>query len=263
MNGHIPDISQLRVFGYAAYVYILKETRINALSPKSELMVYLGHTEGIKAYTFIRISNNTVYTSTTALFDETLFPKCDTSHTRGTTCIRVPPNDQPPFDASEDTTPGNFDNPLPSPKKSKVPLPDEAPAASNEKPAREPTPAPPITPEPVPLRRSARLRKVPTRPGNVYRLGRHPTEIEKDITQKRTWTRMTDLTSGPFETPMTGEFDPSALSETPQPDSLEEDEVDDILHLTRKGRVKILDYLLAKAVPHADSESPDTANIHE
>ena len=90
LNGCIPDISHLRVFGCAAYVHIPKEMRINVFSPKSELMVYLGHTEGIKAYTFMRISNNTVYTSTTALFDETLFPKCNTSRTRKPHALESP-----------------------------------------------------------------------------------------------------------------------------------------------------------------------------
>ena len=93
-------------------------------------MVYLGYTEGIKAYTFMRTTNNTLFTSTTALFDETLFPKCNTACIRGTTHVQLPPTSQPPFDASEDTTPGDFDNPLPSKKVSKVLLPDEAPAVT-------------------------------------------------------------------------------------------------------------------------------------
>ena len=155
LNRQLPDISHLRVFGCGAYVHIPKETRSNALSPKSELMVYLGHTEGIKAYTFMRTTNNTLFTSTTALFDETLFPKCDTARVRGTTRVRLPPASQPPFDASEDTTPGDFDDPLPSKKESKVPLPDEAPAVPDPEPAPAPAPAPPPVPEPVPLRRSA------------------------------------------------------------------------------------------------------------
>jgi hypothetical protein len=61
---------------------------------------------------------------------------------------------------------------------------------------------------------------------------------------------MTDPTPGPSETPMPGEFDPSVPSEAPQKDNEEEDKVDEILRLTREGGVKILDYLLAKAVPH-------------
>ena len=38
-------------------------------------MAYLGYTEGIKAFKFMCLSNNTIYHSTTMLFDETLFSK--------------------------------------------------------------------------------------------------------------------------------------------------------------------------------------------
>ena len=77
-NGEVPDISHLKVFGCSAYVHIPKETHANGLAPKSELMAYLGHTEGIKVFKFMRLLNNTMYHSTTVLFDETLFPKCST-----------------------------------------------------------------------------------------------------------------------------------------------------------------------------------------
>ena len=188
LNRQLPDILHFRVFGHSAYVHIPKETCSNTLFPKSELMVYLGHTEGIKAYMFMRTTNNTLFMSTTALFDKTLFPKCITTHVRGTTCLRLPPASQPSFDASEYTTPGDFDDPLPSKKESKVLLPDEAPAVPDPESAPAPAPAPPPVPEPVPLRRSVRLRKIPTRPGNIYGEGRHPTEIERDVMQRHTWT---------------------------------------------------------------------------
>ena len=262
LNRQLPDISHLQIFGCGAYVHIPKETCSNALSPKSELMVYLGHTKGIKAYTFMRTTNNTLFTSTTALFDETLFPKCNTACIRGTTHVQLPPDSQSPFDASEDTTPGDFNDPLLSKKESKVLLPDKAPVVPDPEPAPVLAPAPPPAPEPVSLRRSVQLRKIPTCPGNIYGEARHPTEIERDIMQRRTWTRMTDPTPGPSKTPMPGETTPSALSETLQPESEEEDKVDDILYLIRKGGVKFLDYLLAKAVP-LDPESPNTANICE
>ena len=42
LNNEIPDISHLRVFGCGAYVHILEAHRTNKLSPKSELMIYLG-----------------------------------------------------------------------------------------------------------------------------------------------------------------------------------------------------------------------------
>jgi hypothetical protein len=135
-------------------VHIPKEMRVNALSPKSELMVYLGHTEGIKACTFMHLSNNTVYTSTTALFDETLFPKCDKSSPKGTTCLNEPRAPKP-SDANQDTTLGDLDNFLPpfEPKRD-APVPDRAQEAPEEEPPAMP-PSPPPAPEPVPLRRSA------------------------------------------------------------------------------------------------------------
>jgi hypothetical protein len=133
-------------------VHIPKETQVNALSPKSELMVYLGHTEGIKACTFMWLLNNTVYTSTTALFDETLFPKCEKLSPKGTTHLNEPRASKP-SDADQDTTLGDLDDPLPpfEPKRD-VPAPDGAQEEPEEElPAVLPSPP---TPEPVPLRRS-------------------------------------------------------------------------------------------------------------
>jgi hypothetical protein len=154
LHGEAPDISHLRVFGCGAYVHIPKETRVNALSPKSELMVYLGHTEGIKACTFMRLSNNTVYTSTTALFDETLFPKCNKLSSKGTTHLNEPRAPKL-SNADQDTTLGDLDDPLPpfEPKRD-APVPNGAQEAPKEElPAV--LPSPPPAPEPVPLRRSA------------------------------------------------------------------------------------------------------------
>ena len=180
LHGAVPDISHLRVFGCGAYVHIPKETRGNALSPKSELMVYLGHTEGIKACMFMRLSNNTLYTSTTALFDETLFPKCEKSSPKGTTHLNEP-RAQKPSKADQDTTLGDLDDYLPPfDTKREAPAPNRAQEAPEEEPPAVP-PSPPPTPEPVPLRRSARLRKVPTHPDNAYGDCRHPTNIEKGI----------------------------------------------------------------------------------
>jgi hypothetical protein len=75
-------------------------------------MVYLGHTEGIKACMFMRLSNNTVYTSTTTLFDETLFLKCDKLSPKGTTHLNEPRASKP-SNANQDTTLGDLDDFLP------------------------------------------------------------------------------------------------------------------------------------------------------
>ena len=95
------------------------------LLPKSELLVYLEHTDGIKGCLFMCLSNNTLYTSATALFDETLFPKCDKSKPKGMTHLNEPRH-QNPSEATQNTTPGDF-NGLPSFKtKREVPVPNRA-----------------------------------------------------------------------------------------------------------------------------------------
>jgi hypothetical protein len=114
LNGEVPDVSHLKVFGCGAYVHISKEMHTNGLAPKSELMAYLGHTEGIKAFKFMHLSNNTLYHSTTVLFDETLFPKCSMlDKKRGTRRIGESQASQPPIEPVKDTTPGDYDLPTP------------------------------------------------------------------------------------------------------------------------------------------------------
>ena len=77
MHYVVPDISHLKVFGCRAYVYLPTDTRKDKLAPKSELMVYLGVAEGIKAHRFMHPSGRLFYAAQ-ALFDEELFPKCKT-----------------------------------------------------------------------------------------------------------------------------------------------------------------------------------------
>jgi hypothetical protein len=274
LNDRIPDISHLYVFECGAYVHIPKGRRANALSPKSELMVYLGRPEGIKGDTFMRLQNNTLFTSDTALFDEAIFPMCDKkSRIRGVTRLKEPRAQHSPLPADKDTTPGDFDEPEtlpPTPiKKDAAPESDGTSSDSEVTPESGP-PAPPPAPEPVPLRRSQRLRKIPTRPGNVYGERRTPVEIEKDIQRNRTWDKMTENIPGSFgddstsgQQPASSQADPPApTSEIPLPEA-SDDEVDELLRLQREGGVKYLDLLLAKAVPATDPGSPDTAKIRE
>ena len=157
LNGSVPDISHLKVFGCSAYVHIPKDVHVNALSPKSELMMYLGHTDGIKASVFMRLSNNTVFTSTTALFDETLYPKCPNARVCGTTHVNEPRAQQPPHDADEDTIPGDLDDiPIPPTKREPVPAePDRANTPVDTEDDETLLQPPPPAPEPVPLQRSA------------------------------------------------------------------------------------------------------------
>jgi hypothetical protein len=168
LNGEAPDVSHLKVFGCGAYVHIPKEMHANGLAPKSELMTYLGYTEGIKAFKFMCLSNNTIYHSTTALFDETLFPKCFTlGKKRGTTRIGEPQASQLPIELVKDTTPGDYNLPTPCTPKQEEPVLDQAPedeidnaahappidedcgAAEQHPQTGSPSPSPPE--EPVPL----------------------------------------------------------------------------------------------------------------
>ncbi len=172
LNGEAPDVSYLKVFGCGAYVHIPKEMHTNRLAPKSELMAYLGYTEGIKAFKFMHLSNNTLYHGTTALFNETLFPKCSMlGKKRGTTRIGELRASQPPIEPVKDTTPGDYDLPTPHTHKREEPVLNQAPkdkidntvpappisedcGAQDNHPGTGPSSSPPV-PEPVPLRRSA------------------------------------------------------------------------------------------------------------
>jgi hypothetical protein len=67
--------------------------RSNNLSPRSEMMTFIGIIEGTKGYIFMRSPNNIVFTAIQALFDETLFPKCPNMRHLGYTPVGLPPDD--------------------------------------------------------------------------------------------------------------------------------------------------------------------------
>jgi transposase InsO family protein len=294
LNNEIPDISHLRVFGCGAYVHIPESRRKNKLSPKSELMIYLGRPSRMKGDMLMH-TPNTLFYSDKALFDEILFPRCSNQQTPGKICgttqLDEPPSNQPPLDF-EDTTPGDLDlSPPEPPKGSSAPQPDgveEVPAKADDPPEQQ---APPPRPDPVPKpkgksrsrpettsdvapRRSERLRKVPTNPDNIYG-DRHPSKVSRDIEWTCTWKQMVenqlgssrqrsshDQTESGKSPEQSASKNPTTLSESSH-DS--EDEVDQQLltRLAQEGGVKFQDYLLAKAVPLYDLGSPDTSNIRE
>ena len=103
-----PDVAHLRVFGCGAYVFLPEDIRTNNLSPRSELMAFIGLSEGTKGYIFMRSPNNVVFTAIQALFDKTLFPKCPNMCQPGYTPVGLPPTDHqgehniPPDDENED-----------------------------------------------------------------------------------------------------------------------------------------------------------------
>jgi hypothetical protein len=79
----------------------------NNLSPRSELMTFIGPVEGTKGYIFMRSPNNNVFTTIQALFDETLFLKCPNMCRPGYTPVGLTPDDLqgehngPPDDENE------------------------------------------------------------------------------------------------------------------------------------------------------------------
>ena len=91
-----------------------------------------------------------------ALFDELYFPKClsgdKQGETHGTTCLNRPASNQPPYNASDDTTSGDLDLAPPEPPKRRHTLQpdgvDAAPPDNSEKPAEQH--ALPPMPDPVP-----------------------------------------------------------------------------------------------------------------
>ena len=68
------DMSHLRVMGCGAYIFILEEVHVNKLTPRAELMIFLGYTDGTKGFCFIWSPNNIIFQATTVLFDEHMFP---------------------------------------------------------------------------------------------------------------------------------------------------------------------------------------------
>ncbi|EIM91169.1 ribonuclease H-like protein, partial [Stereum hirsutum FP-91666 SS1] len=73
LHGSVPRIDHLRVLGCGAYVFLHEDVRKNKLAPKSELMTYLGTSDGGHGNIFMR-ENNSMFTAAHALFDENLFP---------------------------------------------------------------------------------------------------------------------------------------------------------------------------------------------
>ncbi|KAH9015889.1 hypothetical protein EDB85DRAFT_1819591, partial [Lactarius pseudohatsudake] len=181
----------------------------------TELMVYIGHTEGIKAYTFMRLTKNTVYTGATALFDEAMFPKCETTKKRGFTRLEepveqhgTPPQPTPFYDDDRDTP----HCPPPSRPMEVSQDPDEGLAPPQQPEHTSPSPAPvpehedvpAAAPQPPPLPRcSGRERRVPSRPGNVYGDDRHPVQQHRDVQRMRQWRNLVGDEPGRSQPPST------------------------------------------------------------
>jgi len=100
----VPSIGHLRVFGCGAYVHIPSEVRKDKLSPRGELMIFLGYPDGVKGYLFMRLPNNGLFKGTTAIFDEEMMPKCSKVIKRRFTPIgdKKPSKEDPPIPMEAD-----------------------------------------------------------------------------------------------------------------------------------------------------------------
>ena len=71
-----PSVKHLHVFSCGAYVFIPAEIIVNKLTPKSQLMTYLGNAPGANSFMFMRKPNNVLFYATHCIFDETMLPSC-------------------------------------------------------------------------------------------------------------------------------------------------------------------------------------------
>jgi hypothetical protein len=109
-----PDVAHLGVFGCGAYVFLPEDMQSNNLSPRSELMTFIGLSEGTMGYIFMRSPNNIVFTAIQALFDEMLFPKCLTMHHLEYTPVGLPSDNlQSEHDGAPDDESGEYGGGLP------------------------------------------------------------------------------------------------------------------------------------------------------
>src|SRR5882757_6180024 len=202
LYGERPSIAHLRVFGCGAYVFLPAEVRANKLTPKSEMMTYLGNAPGANGFVFMRSPNNILFYSMHAVFDEAMFLKCPTMVRRPNTAIydKAPKNphhhpregilERVPADVDEEAEPPVRTNTrreplriLPPPVLEEVPpVPPRQPTPVPRTPSPEQRASPP--PPPSAPKRPQRTRRVPKKPDNVYG-DRHPVDILRDPTGKK------------------------------------------------------------------------------
>ena len=75
-NGETPDVSYFKVFGCLTYVFIPKEDCQNKLLAKAKEATFIGYKKGTKEYCFWSPKHRQVVISSTATFDEFVFPHC-------------------------------------------------------------------------------------------------------------------------------------------------------------------------------------------
>ena len=284
MTGEKPTLRYLRVFGSGAYVFIPSEVRQSKMSPKSELMTYIGMALGKHRWLFMRSPKNILFTAAQATFDESLFPKCP--KTTPYTNTRLQEN-APPVKRCKDGNhcvggkhchcpiSDNEDEEELPPTSSSNTKGKEVPARTRDQEVTEeiqciPLPKgndqgnlPPL-PVRVPeqeqqprARRPQRERKVPAKytKDNVYG-DKHPVQIEKETRRQGDWRKIVGEQSslprqnapGPSSQP-----DPPVLedsdSESEVRDSLDpSDDGSEVARLCQEGGAALSHFLITKSI---------------
>jgi len=207
MHGEKPDISHIRVLGCAAYVWLPEAKRLNKLSPKSELMIYLGNATGIKGYKFMRTQNNIIFIGTTAQFIEDYFPRKEKQY-------RGDP-DQPLEETGNDK--GQPDSPH-------LPNKEDDDEHDDDHSSHQPASSPPDQDQQK-IRRSTRERRNVYKPDNVYG-ERNPTDIDRNADRDRFWKEVIEPGK---DSNQNGSVDPSAGNKrdaglNPAPDNHSDDQ---------------------------------------
>ena len=70
-----PDILHLRTMGCSAYVFLHKDQHQNSMSPHAELMTFIGYTNGVTGWKFMR-NTNVIFYAIKAVSDENTFLQC-------------------------------------------------------------------------------------------------------------------------------------------------------------------------------------------
>ena len=71
-----PDVSEFRVFGCWAYIFIHKEDHQDKLSSKAKEMIFLGYSTGVKGYKFFDLQSWRIVIASSTTFNEFSFLKC-------------------------------------------------------------------------------------------------------------------------------------------------------------------------------------------
>jgi hypothetical protein len=241
-----PDISHIRVLGCGAYVWLPEAKRKNKLSPKSELMIYLGVEPGIKGYKFMRTHNNTIFIGTTATFIEDYFPRKDRKFVQ---------NDPGQLIEESGNDKSQPHSPLPSNKEGE----DEH---DDDHSSPHPAPSPPENDQSE-LRRSKREKRKIINPDNVYG-DRNPTEIDRNVGKDRFWKEVIkpgkDSNQNGLLDPSAGQNEETGLQPAPDTNSDNLDQQldlpdDDLNRIVKEGGEELINLLLMQASTYMYDDS--------